>query len=174
MPTWPGHLLRADSGKTVLWVPLLCRPDLGRGNSQHWWQILRELVAACNHAPCRGSGVFLEAECGQCVPVSHLLHHFDHLHQHCSQVVNCLMNQKLPSREQSYYPNDSETSTSFSARSNTLVHAPQCDMFFPFFFCFAYTPSEKPVNTARCVLRISPWSHTIIYTIVQGNGSYLS
>ena len=45
---------------------------------------------------------------------------------------------------------------------------------FPFFFCFAYTPSEKPVNTARCVLRISPWSHTIIYTIVQGNGSYLS
>ena len=37
-------------------------------------------------------------------PCLHLLHHFDHLRQHCLQVLNCLMNQKLPSKEQSYYP----------------------------------------------------------------------
>ena len=39
------------AGKAVIWVPLLCRPDLGRGSCQCWWQTLRELVAACNHAP---------------------------------------------------------------------------------------------------------------------------
>lgn len=77
-----------------------------------------------------------------CVPVSHLLHHSDRLHQYCLQVVNCLMNQKLLSREQSYYPNNSETSTSFSARSSTLVHAPEGGMFLPFFFLSHLTLSR--------------------------------
>lgn len=45
---------------------------LGPSALQTWpWQRqLSALVAACNHAPCRGSRAFLEAESDQCVSLS--------------------------------------------------------------------------------------------------------
>lgn len=133
LPTWPSHLLRADSGKTVLWV--LCYADLTCRQRQ-----LSALVAdpegaggctSMRPAGAAGSSWKQVWPVWSCLPPPPP---FDHLHQHCSQVVNCLMNQAL-SREQSYYPSDSETSTSFFQQDPTHWSMPlNVTCSFLFFF----------------------------------------
>ena len=84
-----------------------------------------------------------------CVPVSHLRHHSGHPCQCWLQCVNYLMNQKLQSTVQYYYPSESETSTSFEQDPTHWSMAPRWHFLSIFKKLISHYPNTQSFSRAE-------------------------